>query len=145
MGRPGEYTVPQSVRTIGEGAFNGCKLSKIVFNDNLRKIASEAFYGCNGLISVSFPEDLEIIEDAAFMHASNLRSVHINSLTAFPAISEDSFALAGGDLSVYAPDNLIERLEADENGISCALSMPRILLTDWNYCLCKMAMRNGTD
>lgn len=114
MGRPGEYTVPQSVRTIGEGAFNGCKLSKIVFNDNLRKIASEAFYGCNGLISVSFPEDLEIIEDAAFMHASNLRSVHINSLTAFPAISEDSFALAGGDLSVYAPDNLIERLEADE-------------------------------
>ncbi len=71
-----EYTIPDSVVTIGFMSFASCyNLESVIIGKNVKKINSEAFAGCSSLKNVSIPESVTIIEDSAFEYCSSLKSL----------------------------------------------------------------------
>jgi hypothetical protein len=68
--------IPESITTIREKAFSGCKeLAEVSFPAGLMRIEDEAFYGCSGLTEVCFPAGLISIGDEAFYGCLGLQSV----------------------------------------------------------------------
>lgn len=84
-GYKSEANIPNTVETIGEGAFFLChKLTSIKFPDNLKTIKTHAFACCYKLTDVKLPDNLETIEERAFWCCSELMSITIpNSVTKF--------------------------------------------------------------
>ena len=76
-------TIPNSVTSIGGGAFYGCSgLISVTIGNNVTSIGDDAFYECSGLISVTIPNSVTSIGDYAFYGCSGLTSVTIgNSVT----------------------------------------------------------------
>ncbi len=48
-----EFTIPDSVETIGEGAFAGCSLVNVTIGNSVTSIGYDAFEGCSSLTSIS--------------------------------------------------------------------------------------------
>ena len=73
------YTIPNSVTTIGEEAFGGCKsLVNINIPNSVTTIGRSAFKYCNSLTNINIPNSVTAIEDGAFCRCKNLPS-HIKS------------------------------------------------------------------
>ena len=85
-----EYTIPNSVTTIGGGAFGYCKsLTSVTIPNSVTTIRGHAFYYCKSLKSVTIPNSVKTIGDWAFLNCSNLTSITIpNSVT---TIGEKAF------------------------------------------------------
>ncbi len=64
--KTGEYTVPESVRSIRGQAFIGNLLTKVVISEGVKEIGNWAFYGSRNLKSLSVPESVETIHERAF-------------------------------------------------------------------------------
>ena len=61
------YTIPNSVTTIGEGAFCGCEsLTNINIPNSVTTIRKSAFWGCKSLTNIIIPNSVTTIEDWAF-------------------------------------------------------------------------------
>lgn len=76
-GKKGKISIPNSVTTIGDRAFDQCdKLTNIILPNNLKNIKEGAFYACIGLTSMSIPSNVETIENYAFGYCYNLESVY---------------------------------------------------------------------
>ena len=74
--------IPNSVTSIGGGAFgNCCWLKSVTFgkNSQLTSIGSYAFSGCSGLTSLTIPNSVTSIGDCAFYNCSGLTSVIWNA------------------------------------------------------------------
>lgn len=76
-------TIPNSVTSIGLGAFAGCNsLTSVNFGNSLTTIGSSAFFTCDGLTSVTIPNSVITIGEQAFWDCNDLISVTIpNSVT----------------------------------------------------------------
>lgn len=77
-------SIPNSVKTIGNGAFYGCSslthfgISKIYdLSDSLTSIGVGAFYGCSSLTSFNIPESVTSIGGGAFYDCSRLTTIII--------------------------------------------------------------------
>ena len=68
--------IPNTVTTIGGGAFKGTTLKSIVIPEGVTLIEDEAFDGCKSLETVSLPNSLERICYDAFRY-SNISSISI--------------------------------------------------------------------
>ncbi len=84
-------TIPNSVTSIGAGAFGGCEgLTSVIIPNSVTEIGAGAFGGCKGLTSVTIPNSVTSIGDRAFDGCQNLTSVIIgNSVT---SIGESTFS-----------------------------------------------------
>lgn len=79
-GTPMSVTLPDSLTSIGEGAFGGCaNLTNLTMPNSVTSIGSHAFDGCSRLPSVSIPDQLSVIDIFTFSDCSNLASVVIPS------------------------------------------------------------------
>ena len=57
-----EYTIPNSVTTIGDSAFRGCSsLQSIDIPNSVTTIGNGAFYGCSSLQSIDIPNSVTTI------------------------------------------------------------------------------------
>ena len=85
-----EYTIPDSVTTIGAYAFEKCtSLSSVTIPNSVTSIGGYAFYGCTSLSSVTIGGSVTSIGSLAFYHCTSLSSVTIpDSVT---SIGNDAF------------------------------------------------------
>lgn len=65
--------IPNSIKTIGESAFAGCKANKaITLPEGLENIGREAFSNYKPVVPLSLPSSLKTIETKAFANCSGL-------------------------------------------------------------------------
>lgn len=75
-GKSGNYTIPSSVTTIGECAFQLCKnLTGITIPSSVTSIGKGAFQRCEGLTSITIPSSVTSIEEGAFYECDGLTSI----------------------------------------------------------------------
>ena len=98
-----QYTIPNSVTSIGSSAFYGCTgLTSVTIPNSVTSIGSSAFYGCTGLTSVTIPNSVTSIGSGAFFGCHGLTSVTIpNSVT---SIGERAFEYCSGLTKVIVND-----------------------------------------
>ena len=73
-----EYTIPDSVTTIGVYAFSNCSsLTSVTIPDSVTTIGDYAFEDCSSLTSVTIGNSVTSIGDGAFYNCSSLTSVTI--------------------------------------------------------------------
>ena len=77
------YTIPNSVTTIGDWAFADCdSLTSINIPNSVTTIEDWAFAGCDSLTSINIPNSVTTIGKGAFSHCDSLTSINIpNSVT----------------------------------------------------------------
>ena len=105
MNKLTNISIPNSVTSIGYGAFSGCTgLSSIVIPNSVTSIGSGAFYGCTGLTSIEIPNSITSIGDGAFYGCIDLTSIEIpNSVT---SIEGGAFYGCGGLTSIEIPNSI---------------------------------------
>ena len=73
-----EIKIPDSVETIGNGAFYDCRdLERITLPSTLQKLSNSTFYDCTALSEVTFPASLKTIEKSAFSGCRKLSEVKL--------------------------------------------------------------------
>jgi hypothetical protein len=104
-GKTGNYTIPNSVTTIGEVAFAGCGgLTAVTLLNSVITIGEAAFAGCSRLTAVTLPNSVITIGDYAFSYCSGLTAVTLpNSVT---TIGIFTFAFCSGLISVTIPNSV---------------------------------------
>ena len=85
------YTIPNSVTTIGKYAFSGCdSLTSINIPNSVTTIGECAFGYCDSLTSINIPNSVTTIGDWAFAGCDSLTSINIsNGVT---TIGESAFS-----------------------------------------------------
>ena len=104
--KTGEYAMPRGIQIIGDGAFYGCDgLTSVTICGSVTEIGDSAFSGCSRLRSVDIPYGVKKIGDRAFYGCSNLIWATIpNSVT-----SLGSYAFAFCDITLAGiSDNTTE-------------------------------------
>ena len=72
------YTIPNSVRTIGDSAFWGCdSLTSINIPNSVTTIGDSAFESCNSLININIPNSVTTIGDWGLGACKSLTSITI--------------------------------------------------------------------
>ena len=98
-------TIPNSVTSIGDGAFSSCKsLQSITIPNSVTSIGDGAFSSCKSLQSITIPNSVTKIGDYAFLSCESLQSVTIpNSVT---SIGEGAFSWCKSLQSVIIPNSV---------------------------------------
>ena len=100
------YTIPNSVTTIGEGAFSYCKsLISIKIPNSVTTIGEEAFGGCEFLVNINIPNSVTTIGRGAFGRCDSLTSINIpNSVT---TIGNWGFGACKSLTSITIPNSVV--------------------------------------
>ena len=71
-----EYTIPEGVKEIMPGAFEGCdKIKKVVFAKTVEKIGAKAFASMTSLEEIVLPPDYPVLGEELFTECSNLKFI----------------------------------------------------------------------
>jgi len=85
------YTLPNSVTSIGDYAFAGCKgLASVTIPSSVISIGSSAFWGCTGITSITIPNSVTSIGNYAFSLCTGIKEIHCKTLTP-PNVTSDTF------------------------------------------------------
>jgi len=103
-GRVGSYSIPNSVKYIGSGAFDSCSgLTSVTIPDSVTSIEDEAFDFCGRLTNVTIANGVTSVGYRAFSDCINLTSIMIpNSVT---SIENAAFSECDNLVSVYFQGN----------------------------------------
>ncbi len=100
-----EYIFGESVNSIGQYAFQGCKgIANVSFGNGLTLIDDYAFNGCNGLASVSIPNSVTSLGRNVFENCTDLASVTIGNNV--KSIGQETFKNCSRLTSVFIPESM---------------------------------------
>ena len=116
------YTIPNTVTTIGKYAFDDCSnLTSITIPNSVTAIGGSAFEGCTGLTSVTIPNSVTTIDGSAFAGCTGLTSVTIpNSVT---TIGRSAFAGCTGLTGIIIPNSITSIYSSTFNSCSGLISV----------------------
>ncbi len=78
-GKVGSYTIPNSVTSIGNYAFEFCtSLTSVTIPNSVSSIGGNAFVNCTSLNSVTIPSSVTSIGVYAFAYSANLSAIFFN-------------------------------------------------------------------
>lgn len=104
----GVSELPDSIKTVGSSAFEGCKaIKELRLGSGAEKLGSYAFANCTGLTSLTVPASVTTMERCVFSGCTEF-----TELTLPYAATDASCAAADGDVS---PDNSVADLFYDEH------------------------------
>ena len=89
---------------IGDSAFKGSKITKVIIPNSVTNIGDDAFNACFGLVSVEMPDSIANIGDRAFAGCCMTSVVIPNSVT---DIGECAFNSCIQLVSIELPDSII--------------------------------------
>ncbi len=102
-GKTGNFTIPNHVTKIGDGAFYGCNgLTSVTIPNSISIIGTSAFQCC-GLTSITIPNSISVIGTRAFRECNSLISVVIPNSVLELGIS--AFSWCSGLTSVTLPNS----------------------------------------
>ena len=81
--------IPNSVTSIGNGAFEGCKFTSLTIPNSVTSIGSSAFLLCESLTSITIPNSVTSIGSYAFRDCSSLDTIHLEATTP-PALKDNT-------------------------------------------------------
>ena len=98
-------TLPDTIETIGNSAFEGCKgLPFITLNIGLKDIGNYAFANCDGLITLTIPGTVSRIGESAF--AENQNIISVTMLDGVETIEKNAFKNCSELKEVFIPDSV---------------------------------------
>jgi hypothetical protein len=105
-GSGGAATIPDKidglpVTSIGDLAFHGTTLASVTIPDSVTTIGDEAFRGCRSLTSVTVPDSVTSIGSQAFAYCTSLAGVYSQGNA--PSIGFNVFANASNATVYYLP------------------------------------------
>ncbi len=75
-GKGTEYTIPATVKSIGNYAFSYCNgLTSVTISEEVASIGDHAFSDCFSLKEIKIPDGVKFIGNAAFQYCENLEQV----------------------------------------------------------------------
>ena len=78
-GKMGEYSIPNSVNIIGDGAFAGCiNILRMVIPDNVVNMDLNVFSGCTSLIEVFIGSGVSYLTNGTFGNCTSLISIIVD-------------------------------------------------------------------
>lgn len=80
IGKQGDYTLPATVKSIGDYAFQGCRITRFTLPDNLTEIGQAVFFD-SSVEEVVMPSQLRLIPTATFQKCSRLKTVSLGAAT----------------------------------------------------------------
>ena len=100
-----EFTISDSVTSIGRGAFKNCiGLTSVTIPNSVTSIGVMAFYECSALTSITIPKRVTSIGYGVFRGCSDLESITIpNSVT---SIGDEAFNGCSSLTSVTIPNSV---------------------------------------
>ncbi|MFT9075951.1 leucine-rich repeat domain-containing protein [Ethanoligenens sp.] len=105
-----DYTIPQGVRTIADGAFQECSNLEALFTpDSVTKLGSESFGYCGKLHTVMLSNGITVIPYFAFSDCSNLKYIALPDN--LKKIEEGAFS--GTGLKYIQIPDAVEEIEFD--------------------------------
>lgn len=81
-------TIPNSVTNIGAWAFEDCGLTALTIPDSVASIGEGAFFSCGSLTNVAIPKNVTNIGDAAFAACAQLAAITVDPANAFYSSSD---------------------------------------------------------
>lgn len=104
--RGGDYVIPDSVETVGFGAFRSRRdIKSVIFGKNVKTIEKDAFYNCK-IEAAVMPEGLCEIGNYAFEYCNDLRIVYLSNT--LERIGKYAFSSCTALENVDLPDSLTE-------------------------------------
>ena len=104
-GKAGKYTIPSSVTSIGEGAFENCvQLIGVTIPSSVIDIGDSAFNSCSSLTSLNVPDSVTNIGSYAFAYCDNLADVKLSNRLS--RIAEGAFDGCSNLTSLNIPDSV---------------------------------------
>ena len=128
--------IPNSVTTIGESAFSDCKsLTNINIPNSVTTIGESAFSDCKSLTNINIPNSVTTIGESAFENCKSLTSINIpNSVT---TIGKCAFNYCESLISINIPNSVTT---IGKGAFSCCVSLSSInipnsatTIEDWAF------------
>ena len=144
--------IPNSVSSIGEGAFYGRGgLESIVIPESVTSIGEKAFYNNNGIRNITIPGSVKTIGKNAFSYCHNLKSV-ISLGTTAPELGDKAFYgietetlyyPSGSNYSNWA--NYFKKMEEIYPDKENRLELSSIMMRPGGKATLSLYLKNNTD